>query len=39
MAQRCLEVFERTVKSYPYSAEIENEKEIIELNKERAEIY
>ena len=39
MAQKCLEVFEKTVKTYPYSSEIENEKEIIELIKERAEIY
>ena len=39
MAQKCLEVFEKTVKSYPYSAEIENEKEVIELIKERAEIF
>ena len=39
MAQKCLEVFEKTVKSYPYSAEIENEKEIIELIKERAEVF
>ncbi|MBE6893172.1 MAG: hypothetical protein E7482_04085 [Ruminococcaceae bacterium] len=39
MAQKCLEVFEKTVKSYPYSAEIENEKEIIELIKAKAEIY
>ena len=30
MAQKCLEVFEKTVKTYPYSSEIENEKEIIE---------
>ncbi len=39
MAQKCLEVFEKTVKTYPYSAEIENEKEIIELIKERAEVF
>ncbi len=39
MAQKCLEVFEKTVKTYPYSAEIENEKEVIELIKSRAEIY
>ena len=39
MAQKCLEVFEKTVKTYPYSAEIENEKEIIELIKEKAEIF
>lgn len=37
MAEKCLEVFEKTVKSYPYSAEIENEKEIIELIKSRAD--
>ncbi|MBQ6878123.1 MAG: hypothetical protein IJO22_06965 [Oscillospiraceae bacterium] len=39
MAQKCLEVFEKTVKTYPYSAEIENEKEVIELIKQRAEIF
>lgn len=39
MAQKCLEVFEKTVKTYPYSAEIENEKEIIELIKSKAEIF
>ncbi len=39
MAQKCLEVFEKTVKTYPYSAEIENEKEIIELIKAKAEIF
>lgn len=39
MAQKCLEVFEKTVKTYPYSSEIENEKEIIELIKERAEVF
>ena len=39
MAQKCLELFERTVKTYPYSSEIENEKEIIELIKAKAEIY
>ena len=39
MAQKCLELFERTVKTYPYSAEIENEKEVIELIKSKAEIY
>lgn len=39
MAQKCLELFEKTVKTYPYSAEIENEKEVIELIKAKAEIY
>ena len=39
MAQKCLLVFEKTVKTYPYSSEIENEKEIIELIKEKAEIF
>ena len=39
MAQKCLEVFEKTVKTYPYSSEIENEKEVIEIIKARAEIY
>lgn len=39
LAQKCLEVFEKTVKTYPYSSEIENEKEIIELIKERSEIF
>ena len=39
MAQKCLELFEKTVKTYPYSSEIENEKEIIELIKAKAEIY
>ncbi len=39
MAQKCLELFEKTVKSYPYSAEIENEKEIIELIKAKAEVF
>lgn len=38
-AQKCLEVFEKTVKTYPYSSEIENEKEVIEIIKARAEIY
>lgn len=36
LAEKCLAEFERTVKSYPYSSEIENEKEIIEIVKERA---
>ena len=39
MAQKCLEVFEKTVKTYPYSSEIENEKEIIELIKAKAEVF
>ncbi len=39
MARKCLEVFEKTVKTYPYSAEIENENEIIEIINEHAEIY
>lgn len=39
MARKCLEVFEKTVKSYPYSSEIENEKEIVELIKSKAEIF
>ena len=37
-AQKCLEVFERTAATYPYSAEIENEREIIEIVKQKAEI-
>ena len=36
LAEKSLAEFERTVKSYPYSSEIENEKEIIEIVKERA---
>ena len=39
MAEKCLAVFEKTVKTYPYSAEIENELEIIEMIKDRAEIH
>lgn len=39
MAQKCLEVFEKTVKTYPYSADIENEKEVVELIKAKAEIF
>lgn len=39
LARKCLELFEKTVRSYPYSSEIENEKEIIELIKAKAEIY
>lgn len=38
LAEKCLAEFERTVKSYPYSSEIENEKEIIEIVKERASV-
>ena len=37
LAEKCLIEFERAVKSYPYSSEIENEKEIMEIVKERAE--
>ena len=39
MAEKCLAVFAKTVKTYPYSAEIENELEIIEMIKDRAEIH
>lgn len=39
MAQKCLEVFEKTVRTYPYSSEIENEKEIIELIKAKADVF
>lgn len=39
LAKKCLEVFERRVKTYPYSSEIENEKEIVELINSRAEIF
>lgn len=39
IAQKCLEVFEKTVKTYPYSADIENEKEVVELIKAKAEIF
>lgn len=39
LARKCLEMFEKTVKTYPYSSEIENEEEIIELIKEKAEIF
>ena len=38
MAQKCKELFEKTVKNYPYSSEIENEKEIIELIDQKSEI-
>lgn len=37
-AQKCLEVFERTAATYPYSAEVENEREIIEVIKQRATV-
>ena len=37
-AQKCLEVFERTAATYPYSAETENEREIIEIVKQRASV-
>ena len=37
-AQKCLEVFERTAATYPYSAETENEREIIEIVKQKATI-
>ena len=39
MARKCRELFDRTVKSYPYSAEIEKELEIMELIDQRSEIY
>ena len=39
MAEKCLAVFEKTVKTYPYSADIENEKEIVELIKAKAENF
>lgn len=39
MARKCRELFDKTVKSYPYSSEIENEKEIIELIDQKSEIY
>lgn len=39
MAKKCRELFDRTVKSYPYSSEIENEMEIIELIDQKSEIY
>lgn len=39
LANKCLEVFDRTVKTYPYSSEIENEKEIVELIKSKSEIF
>ena len=37
-AQKCLEVFERTAATYPYSAETENEREIIEIVKQKASV-
>ena len=37
-AQKCLEVFERTTATYPYSAETENEREIIEIVKQKASV-
>ena len=37
-AQKCLEVFERTSATYPYSAETENEREIIEIVKQKASV-
>lgn len=37
-AQKCLEVFERTASTYPYSAETENEREIIEIIKQKATV-
>lgn len=39
MAQKCLEVFEHTANLYPYSAETEGEREIIEIIKQRSTIY
>ena len=39
LAQKCLELFEKTVKTYPYSSEIENEKEVMELIKAKAEVF
>lgn len=37
-AQKCLEVFDRTAATYPYSAETENEREIIEIVKQKASV-
>ena len=37
-AQKCLEVFERTAATYPYTAETENEREIIEIVKQKASV-
>lgn len=39
VARKCLEVFDKTIKTYPYSSEIENEKEVVELIKAKAEIF
>lgn len=39
MAQKCLEVFEHTANLYPYSAETEGEREIIEIVKQRSSIF
>ncbi len=36
LAEKCLAEFERVTKTYPYSSEIENEKEIVEIVKKRA---
>ncbi len=36
LAEKCLAEFERVTKTYPYSSDIENEKEIIEIVKKRA---
>lgn len=38
MAKKCLEVFERTAATYPYAAEIESERELIEIINSRSEI-
>lgn len=37
LAEKCLSDFEKVVKTYPYTSEIENEREIIEMIKEKAE--
>lgn len=39
IAEKCRELFEKTVKTYPYSSEIENEKEIMELIDQKREIF
>lgn len=39
LAQKSLEQFEKVARSYPYSAEIENEKEVIEIIRAKSEIY
>ena len=36
LAEKCLSDFEKIVKTYPYASEIENEREIIEMIKEKA---